>query len=148
MRKIVSGWLAANLTLLCVVAESRAQTLANWEEKKPASNSGFYVTTKEMPPGATVKIKIIKKGNAASITVCNYIGLNIISTTLKQWNSNALGEGQVLSYKLEKPTKVGVYVGGINFWLKPSGIVQNEGFHRMNFEGGWELDTKIEGESF
>lgn len=106
------------------------------------------MTTSDMPTGSSVRIKVIKKGSNASITVSHFFGTNIIASTLKQWHYGELSDGRVLSFNLSKPTRVAISIGGVNFFQKPTEIVSQDGFHRMKFDGGWEIDAKVQGEAF
>lgn len=124
-----------------VPAPSRGTS--KWELDE-TDNSWMYVTKSTLPAGAEIRILVKGKGDGTSINLNEYVGaINNTANVIRDWNSRDLAEGQVLTYKLSKPMRIGIDVKGGNYWEKAISISETGEITTMQFGGGWNFDVKI-----
>jgi hypothetical protein len=93
---------------------SAAQTIARWEEqpfipRKPGEKvppPAFFATTKAMPAGAEVRIKVVQCPKDAALEVQRFIGGPVFSTGRTSYAE--LSANKIVTHKVDKEMRVAI----------------------------------------
>jgi hypothetical protein len=102
---------------LVVAVRGAADKTARWEERpfiprkagQKVSPPAFFATTKALPAGTEVKIKVVQCPKDATLEVHRFIGGPVFSTGGKKYAD--LSADKTLTYKVDKEMKVGITTG-------------------------------------
>jgi hypothetical protein len=115
---------------------------SRWKvETNGTANYAAYVTPNELPSGTKIKFQVVKEGAPASLRLVEWSSSG--ETLLREWNNQQVADGQVEEIILPRPMRLGIDVGGVNFWRQATGSDARGDLDEVRFEGGWVLKVKL-----
>lgn len=109
-----------------------------------------YHTTRELPAGTLVRIRVERHGKKAELMLVQWHGGKKKQrrfTELEAWPGRSMKRGQVLQFELPHAMRIGLRVGRKN-GRDANGLVERYGYHRLRFGEGWRFDVRAIDPSF
>lgn len=117
--------------------------MTGWKKKE-----GQAVTKKEIPAGAEVRVKVVKKGTEMTDLCFNeFVGASNLISRKKQCIGKPIKDG-VYKFIVPKNMKVSISFGGGNYQHKVTDIDGRNGIHEVTFQKGWAIQVKVIGGEF
>jgi hypothetical protein len=118
---------------------SAAQTIAKWEEqpffaRKPGEKvppPAFFATTKALPAGAEVRIKVVQCPKDALLEVHRFIGGPVFSTASKSYAD--LSTNETVTHKLDKEMRVAITTSVNGERGRCKGIDRKDGYDVLTY---------------
>lgn len=104
-------------------------------------NFAAYVSSSELPAGTKIKLKLIKEGDVASLRVIEWTSNG--GKTLQEWSNEQIANGQIEDWTVPRPMRLGIEVGGGNYWRQATGSDTKGDLDELRFEGAWVVEVKI-----
>ena len=139
-----------SIGLVILPLGSAAETIAKWEERpffprKPGAKvppPAFFATTKAMPAGAEVRIKVVQCPKGATLEIHRFLGGPVFSAGSTKYTD--LPANKALLHKLDKEMKVGITAstGGVQGRCKS--IDRKDGYDVLSYSFDKLADVVIE----
>jgi hypothetical protein len=138
------------IAFVVVAFGSAAETTAKWEERpflprKPGQKvapPAFFATTKVMPAGAEVKIKVVQCPKDASLDVHRFLGGPVFSAGSTKYAG--LAAKKRLTHQLNKEMKVGITTSVGSEQGRCKSIDRKEGYDVLTYSFDKLADLIIE----
>lgn len=116
-----------------------------WKKYDWASNSKGLITSRSVPQGAEVRVRVISAGEGDVFALNTLWGTS--STEVSHWSSSP-SKGQVLKHRATTSDKLYFTIGGGNYTQNPISVEMKEISQVVRFKGGWTIEIKIVEEEF
>jgi hypothetical protein len=133
--------------LFLITASLHAEPFTQWKyQNDGTSNVHTYESTRLIPKGSELRIRIVKQGEG-------HIRIENKNEFLKEFPDDECKKGNILKYTLRRGQKVRV-ASGFTWWTNQPGwhkkkkVQVREDYHRMTFKDGLVIDVKVHPEDF
>jgi len=139
-----------SIGLLVFSAGGAADTTARWDEKpffprRPGEKvppPAFFATTRAVPAGAEVRIKVVRCPRDATLEVHRFIGGPVFSTGGTKYAD--LSADKTLTHKLDRETTVGITTGVGGERGRCKSVERKDGYDVLTYSFGDLGDMVLE----